>query len=386
MKKYRILLLICWCALSAVAQDSLCVKLDSLVRLPMFETSQLGLMVYDLRADTVLYEHHARQLMRPASTMKLVTAITALDRLGGDYQYRTRLCYTGDIQDGKLNGNIYCVGGFDPMVTADDIRSLVESMHLQGLDTLEGNVLADCSMKDTLAYGEGWCWDDDNPRLTPLSVGRKDIFVNQLLLAMQRDSIVLRNVGVGRATCPSGARLLGEIHRPLTDVLWRMMKNSDNFFAESMLYQIAASVGRRPARAADARQAIKQLVGRIGLGDNPYRFADGSGLSLYNYVSAELEVMLLRYAWRNRRIYDCLEPSLPVAGVDGTLEKRMKGEFTLGNVRAKTGTLTGISSLAGYLYAFDGRPLAFCIINQGVMRNKDGKDFQDRVCEVLCEP
>ena len=56
-----------------------------------------------------------------------------------------------------------------------------------------------------------------------------------------------------------------------------------------------------------------------------------------------------------------------------------------GNVLAKTGTLSGISSLAGYLTTADGRQLCFAIINQGVMRNKDGKDFQDRVCTALCE-
>jgi D-alanyl-D-alanine carboxypeptidase/D-alanyl-D-alanine-endopeptidase (penicillin-binding protein 4) len=72
-------------------QDSLRIRLDSLLQAPMFETSQVGVMVYDLTADSVYYQHNARQMMRPASTMKLVTAITALDRLGGGYDFRTRL-------------------------------------------------------------------------------------------------------------------------------------------------------------------------------------------------------------------------------------------------------------------------------------------------------
>jgi len=57
-----------------------------------------------------------------------------------------------------------------------------------------------------------------------------------------------------------------------------------------------------------------------------------------------------------------------------------------GNVRAKTGTVTGISSLAGYCLAANGHQLAFCIINQGILHQKDGRDFQDKVCEVLCQP
>ena len=95
----------------------------------MFETSQVGVMVYDLTADSVYYQHNARQMMRPASTMKLVTAITALDRLGGGYDFRTRLYHTGVIVNGRLNGDLYCVGGFDPMVTKDDVQAMVRQLH-----------------------------------------------------------------------------------------------------------------------------------------------------------------------------------------------------------------------------------------------------------------
>jgi len=130
---------------------------------------------------------------------------------------------------------------------------------------------------------------------------------------------------------------------------------------------------------------VRQLIRRIGLGGQPYRIADGSGLSLYNYVSAELETMMLRYARRNDNIYEHLNRSLPIAGVDGTLQNRMKNTAAQGNVRAKTGTLTGISSLAGYCTAANGHQLCFSIINQGVMRGAQGKAFQDKVCKVLCE-
>jgi D-alanyl-D-alanine carboxypeptidase/D-alanyl-D-alanine-endopeptidase (penicillin-binding protein 4) len=131
---------------------------------------------------------------------------------------------------------------------------------------------------------------------------------------------------------------------------------------------------------------VKKLVKKLGLNADNYKFADGSGLSLYNYVSPELLVMLLRYAYRTPEIYSNLYPALPIAGIDGTLERRMKGLYTKGNVRAKTGTLTGISSLAGYCRAANNHLLAFCIINQGVLKNADGRGFQDRVCTALCQP
>jgi D-alanyl-D-alanine carboxypeptidase/D-alanyl-D-alanine-endopeptidase (penicillin-binding protein 4) len=165
-----------------------------------------------------------------------------------------------------------------------------------------------------------------------------------------------------------------------------MLKESDNLYAESMFFQIAASMGKRPATAAHGRQLIKKTLGKAGISDVPYRIADGSGLSLYNYVTPELLTKLLIYAYRNQRIFMDLYTSLPIAGQDGTLAKRMTRSAAEGNVRAKTGTLTGVSSLAGYCYSANNHLLAFCIINQGVMKNADGRGFQDLVCTALCQP
>ena len=170
----------------------------------------------------------------------------------------------------------------------------------------------------------------------------------------------------------------------IKQVLQRMMKDSDNHYAESMFYQTAASTGHHPATAVDARNITKKLINRLGLDANRYRIADGSGLSLYNYVTVELLVKLLRHAWRTPSIAKALMPALPVAGVDGTLKSRMQNTRAQGNVRAKTGTLTGISSLAGYCTAPNGHELAFAIINQGILDKTTGKAFQDRVCQVLC--
>ena len=140
------------------------------------------------------------------------------------------------------------------------------------------------------------------------------------------------------------------------------------------------------AKAKDAASVVKQLIQKVGNGKNPYRIADGSGLSLYNYVTPELEMRLLRYAYRNSNIYLHLLPSLPVAGRDGTLKTRMKGTFAEENVKAKTGTVTGISALAGYCTAANGHQLCFSIINQGIMKSDPGRNFQDRVCNALCAP
>lgn len=359
--------------------------IDNLLKSDMFETSQVGMMVYDLDADSVIYCHNERQLMRPASTMKLLTAITAIDKLGGSYQFKTDLCYTGEVTDGTLSGNIYCVGGFDPRFNIDDMRAFVESIRKMGVDTIRGTIYADKSMKDEAQYGEGWCWDDDNPILSPLLVGRKDVFIDRFVQELREAGIVV-DAFTGQGRKPDDAFCICRRFHTIDQVLMRMLKESDNLYAESMFYQIGAASGSQPATAHSARSVMNRLIEKVGLDPKRYNIADGSGLSLYNYVTAELEVRLLRYAFKNNNIYLHLHPSLPQAGTDGTLRKRMTSPFTQGNVYAKTGTLSGISSLAGYCTAANGHRLAFAIINQGLLHGRNGRSFQDRVCTILCQP
>jgi D-alanyl-D-alanine carboxypeptidase/D-alanyl-D-alanine-endopeptidase (penicillin-binding protein 4) len=362
-------------------------RLDSLMTDPLLERTQLGLMVYDLSADSVLYSHGAKQTLRPASTMKLLTAVTALDLLGSGYAYRTYLYYKGTIAQGVLTGDLWLVGGMDPLFDETDMQIFAETLHRVGVDTIRGRIMQDTSFKEEQLLGEGWCWDDDNPQLTPLLVSRKDEFASQFKDELEKCGVFVdAPVSSGRLPKDKDILLVCSRSHPLNEVLVPMMKESDNLYAESMFYQIAATVGKRPATAAHARQQIKQLLSKAGVSGVQYRIADGSGLSLYNYVTPELMVRLLRYAYLKRDVMSALYPALPVAGVDGTLKKRMTDGFAHENVHAKTGTVSGISSLAGYCRAANRHLLAFCIINQGVMKHADGRNFQDQVCEALCKP
>ncbi len=351
---------------------------------PLLTNSHLGLMVYDLTTDAPIYTFNHQQSMRPASTMKLLTAITALDRLGGNYELSTSLLYSGDIVGNTLVGSLYCVGGMDPLFDINDMRDFVYHVKRLGISSLRGSIVTDCSMKDTLRWGEGWCWDDDNPVLSPLLVGRRDNFVNRLIAELMDAGIQIDSLTLFEDRPPLDAIPLTTCRHTIDQLLLQMMKDSDNLFAECLFYQVAASFGHRPAQASHARSIEKFLVNQLGLNSDDYMFADGSGLSLYNYVTPEMLVRLLRHAWHVPEIYAHLLPSLPIAGVDGTLKKRMKKTIAEGNVRAKTGTLTGISSLAGYLTAANGHVLCFAIINQGALQSKHARDFQDRICRMMC--
>lgn len=365
--------------------QSIRAEIDSALKSRLFQTSQVGLMVYDLSGDSIIYAHNAQQTMRPASTMKVITAIAAIDKLGGSYQFKTELYYTGKIENNTLLGNLYCVGGLDPRFNTDDMNAFVESLQKMGVDTIRGTIYADKTMKNSDIWGEGWCWDDDNPVLSPLVYGRKDIFMEKFLHHL-RDKGIVVEAFTSSARKPQEAFLLCTRFHTIDQILMKMMKDSDNLYAESMFYQLAASTGNRPATNKDAATVIKALIRKVGLNPSHYRIADGSGLSLYNYVSVELLVRLLRYAEKNSNIRLHLYPSLPIAGFDGTLKSRMLNVFTKENVRAKTGTLTGLISLAGYCTASNGNKLCFAIINQGVMSGKIARNFQDKICTILTKP
>ena len=385
MKKILLMAMLTLMSASADAQQ-LKQRLDSLFSDPLLETTQMGVMIWDLTTDSMVYGRQQRQLMRPASAMKVLTAVTAIDVLGSDYTLSTSLYYHGEIVGRTLVGDLYCVGGMDPMFDTDDMQALVDNVRRLGIDTLRGRIVADTSVKDTLRWGEGWCWDDDNYDLTPLRMGRRLDFADQMAAWMVKDGVVL----------PDGAHTArGRLHRDasfvcarthtLDQVLHDMMKESNNLYAESVFYQLAIKTGHRPATAKDARKQLRDAMLRAGLLPQQYRVADGSGLSLYNYLSAEALTMMLRYAWFDERIYTHLLPSLPIAGEDGTLKHRMIGTPAEKNVQAKTGTVAGVTSLAGYLTSREGHRLCFAIINQGVMRAADGRQMQDKMCAILCE-
>ncbi len=359
-------------------------RMDSILTAPLLETTQLGLMVYDLTADSTVYTYNHRQRLRPASTMKLLTAITALDRLGADYQLRTSLYITGRIAGNTLIGNVICVGGMDPMFDRTDMQAFVSQLRQMGIATIQGRIVGDTSFKDADRLGEGWCWDDDNPVLTPLLCDRKDTFVEQFTAELKRGGITVSAQGATANQPRATRRLVGTRSHSVGQVLVDMMKESDNLYAESMFYQLATLTNNKTATAKLAASQVRQTIQRAGLQPGDYRIADGSGLSLYNYVSAELEVAFLRYAWQHEQVYIPLYDALPIAGLDGTLKSRMQKGRAIDNVHAKTGSVSGISSLAGYCTSAEGHQLAFCIINQGVRQMSDGRNMQDSLCEAMC--
>ncbi len=359
--------------------------LDSLCAQPLFEISHLGMFVYDLTENRPLYARNATHRLRPASCQKLVTCIGALHLLGGDYQFRTRLFTTGTIAGGVLNGDVYVVGGMDPLFSRSGVQQLTAALTREGISSIDGHLYIDLSMKDDIGYGSGWSWDDDYGPYSPLMVDAKDQFAEQWVTALGKAGIRLKYRTVGQKVLPTaGTRALLTVTHQLDEVMLPTLKESDNIYAECIFFQIAAMGGQKLATRKHAEEKIKGLLSQLGLPVDNYSIADGSGLSPYDYVTPEMLVALLNFAQARPEIFNHLYPALPIAGVDGTLEKRMLETAAANNVHAKTGTVTGVSSLSGYLTASNGHLLTFSIINQGIPRSSLGREFQDQVCCFLC--
>lgn len=183
----------------------------------------------------------------------------------------------------------------------------------------------------------------------------------------------------------SAGIFISEVKRKYSDVIINLNKNSDNLSAEMTLYAIAEKYFGRPATAENGLKKIYELIESLGLDSKNYRLVDGSGVSHYNVVSSELIVKLLKYIYEKYpEEFELLYESFPIAGVDGTLENRMKMPKAFNNVHAKTGTLTGVSCLSGYMTSKKNHLLAFSIMMQNfVGSSKRARDFQDKICEIL---
>ncbi len=163
-----------------------------------------------------------------------------------------------------------------------------------------------------------------------------------------------------------------------------MNKVSDNLAAEAMLKTIAARKAGIPGSAHGGIQLMHQFLSTAGIDTNRIAVADGSGLSRYNLTSPAAVIGLLKHMYADTVNFPVYYHTLPIAGVDGTIGRRMQGSLAAGNLRAKTGTLSGVTALSGYVQTLDGEWLAFSILMQHYPgSSRDYRAVQDAVGALL---
>ena len=170
---------------------------------------------------------------------------------------------------------------------------------------------------------------------------------------------------------------------PLKDILTGMMKRSQNLYAETFARLLGwKEFGLGSFR--NGRKVVEQvLADQFGITPKTYAYMDGSGLSRYDYVSPHQLVKILEGMTHNK-YWDVWYDALPIAGVDGTLKNRMKGTLAENNARAKTGTISNVRGLSGYVTTLDGEKLVYSFLVNGHLRtSKETEEITDPVLEML---
>lgn len=339
-------------------------EIDSVLQDALFTSAHLGIKVVAVKTGEVLYTKNAHKFHHPASTMKLITAAAALTKLGSAFQFETTL-YADAIVNGRVAGNVYLKGKADPVLQEGDLAEMVIALRDAGVQSVFGGIVVDETYLDAVREGPGWMWDDKPLRLSALSlrvgtVEDRALACGTVLKAKLQQAGIVVNGEVSHGTVPSGAVVIAtHLSPPLMDILRLMNKPSDNVIAELIFKTLGAEVKGEPGTWQKGRQVTGEFLEEMGAG---FRIVDGSGLSRYNLVTAELLANLLVFVYNDFELMPDYVASLPIAGVDGTLKNRMKRMRAEKVLRAKTGTLSGVSALAGYTVTADGEVLAFSIL------------------------
>ena len=428
--------------------EQLAERLDRILADPALARAHVGLTVQVAETGEVLYERAGEKRFTPASNTKLLTGAVALDALGPEFRWTTRLVADGSIDGGALDGDLWIVGGGDPSLSRDALAGWTSELRAVGIRRVTGDVIADDRVFDEPQWGEGWMWDDlfggwsagvtglqlspntvravvapgtrlgDTTRLVYHDEGPQLPIVNRVLTGApgsearlqfvppaEGGAVELRGwvplgpdstslyLATPHATlyvldwlrlrfAEAGIAVGGEFRRarlderpgeetwthetlsePLSVVLGEMLKPSDNQMAESIL----RTIGRVEGRAGSPAEGIDVVTSTLagwGIEPGAVDLSDGSGLSRYNEVTPNALARLLRAMWRHEH-YATFLAALPTAGVDGTMRRRLIATPGADNVRAKTGSLSAVRGLSGYLLDGSGETLLFSLLING---------------------
>jgi serine-type D-Ala-D-Ala carboxypeptidase/endopeptidase (penicillin-binding protein 4) len=345
-----------------------------------------GALVYDLTAQRTLFAMRDRVGRPPASVEKLYTSLALLRMLGPNARLQTTVLGSGHLgRHGVWHGNMYLRGGGDPTFgdgafnrvwesgygpTATD---LVHRLRAAGIRRVTGKVIGDASLFDSHRGGPSTGFSPDIPdfggELSALTYDHGSTlrspspgaFAARELTLSLRAAHVRARASSATAVTPRRAHVLATVSSPPLSVLLRLMDiRSDDLFAELLTEKLGSRFGDRGSIAAGAR-VIAAAIASYGV--HP-RIVDGSGLSRSDRSSPSEVVDLLRAAWRTPE-GDVLEASLPVVGVNGTVQTIGVHTAAQLNCIAKTGTLNYVTNLAGYCRRPRHHRLAFALMVDG---------------------
>jgi serine-type D-Ala-D-Ala carboxypeptidase/endopeptidase (penicillin-binding protein 4) len=376
-------------------------------------TTTAGIMVYNpLTQDTIFKLNHLIPMI-PASNTKLFTSAAALALMGGDYYLSTKL-FTDDnnLRDGEINGNLYLKGYGNPLFSDHDLNAMAVELRNLGIRRVTGSIVGDDTYFDNIYRRDDWIKDEvANVKLPPVSAivvdrnrttvkrkrGKRTVTVTEnisnppLSAAVKlRQKLINQGIEVNSSAVqgetPSPVYLITEKKILLREVLDLINKNSDNFLSEVVFKAIGAFASGEQGNSFYSTQAILSFLDDNGIYSKGTSLVDGSGISRFNKATPAAIVGLLEKMYFDLKSYDDYFSSFSVAGVDGTLRRRMAGSNAENNFHGKTGTLNGVSSLSGYVTTESGDDLIICILFEFSRGGHDlHRSAQDRIIRAVSE-
>lgn len=424
----------------------------------VFATERVAVQVVDLETGEEVFARNADTALVPASTMKTLTAATALKRLGPGYRFTTDLVVKEDLRpdgNGVLKGDLYVVGHADPTIFADGLWKLVHDLKLEGITKIEGNIVYDDGFLDPAeTMIPGWDKDDDiengpsyfpsigalsvnqnavgfvigpgsevgraarvttdvaldgyvkieNHVVTVSSSGRESVryertwnekdkvlefdvtgtwptdvdparsyrtvldptayFMAAFDAALDEQGVAVTGKHV-RGTAPEDNDVLVQRRSdPLASIVADMNKQSNNFIAETVLRTIGAEVYGIPGTTDKGLRVVSDYLTELGIDPSEYVLVNGSGLTRKGVLRpTHINAVLLDMA-HDTRVGAEFRSSLAIAGVDGTLWRRLSENP--GGLRGKTGTIDGVHALVGYVESGDHHLYGFSFLVNGI--------------------
>lgn len=433
----------------------------------------LGVEVYSLSRQEVLYDLNAEAPLMPASVIKLLTAHVALKKLGPDFTYKTEVFFDKPVKNGVLEGNIYLKGGGDPSLVTERLFLLAADVMRSGVREIKGDVVVDDWAFDQVLYDENRIpTDTDRPYNAPVGAlsfnynattvffrpgdkvgdpakvfvepdtgyvrikneattskagSKYSIEANRVSGGAKGDIIRVRgNIPLGmeeqrryfnivspaiysgsalkmmlemrglkfasssqivHRETPASAIKVAEIGSlPLRDIVILMNKFSNNFIADALVKTLAMELRGRPGTMEKGLEILNEEALRLGLSAKGFKIVSGSGLTRLNRMSARQFNSLINAAYLDFEVLPELLTSLPIAGRDGTLRRRMHGTQAFGRLRGKTGSIDGVASLSGVVQSKGGELLAFTVLMNDSSKDFNGlRKWQDFFGQALAE-
>jgi serine-type D-Ala-D-Ala carboxypeptidase/endopeptidase (penicillin-binding protein 4) len=374
-------------------------------------STDIGILIYNPLTEDTIYSVNHTNSMIPASNTKLFTTATALQIMGGDFILYTKILTDNNaLRDSIIEGNVYIKGLGNSVFTSNDLDSLVAEISKKGITKITGNIIGDDTFFDDVYTRDDWIKDEKaNVKLPPVSAlvidrntkhvrkkrrGRWRTYrvnvTNPPKFAAELLKEKLEENGIeveGKATkgeTPLTATMLVQSPVVLNKLIQLINKNSDNFLAECLFKTIGAIASGKQGNSFYSTQAVLSFIKDNAIYSEGTSVVDGSGISRFDQITVGAIVGLLEKMYFDLKNFPDFYNSLSIAGVDGTLEKRINKNGKGINFRGKTGTLNGVSSLSGYLTTTSGDELIVSMIFEFTRGGANRyRNAQDKIIKIL---